>query len=47
VRPFFIAAVLAAGCTSPDYGANPPTLWLAMDAQQTAMVLSGEEPHAY
>jgi hypothetical protein len=48
VRPFFIAAlVVAVGCTSPNYEANPPTLWLAMNTGQTGMVLIGEEPHPY
>jgi hypothetical protein len=47
VRPFFIAALVVAGCASPNYDANPPTLWLAMNTDQTGMVLIGEEPHPY
>ena len=43
-----VVMVLLGACTSEDSGGNnPPTLWLAMSAGQTQMVLVGEEPHPY
>jgi len=45
---YAVLLVVVGACASEDSGGtNPPTLWLAMSAGQTQLVLVGEEPHPY